>query len=267
MSKLSLSRAWEETTAVLAREGHLLLPVALALFVLPGLIVNITMPDSNPPQFPPAGPWMAVAFVALLVSLVGQLAVIRLAMEPHLSVGEAIIHGLKRLLPYIVAVLLWIVPILVIGSVLYDLSGVNSAHPSLGAALGLLLLTAIGVYLGVRLMLSSAVASAETIGPLAIIARSWRLSVGNWWRLFVFLLLFGIGALCLLLAVESVAGLLLRMVVEDAGPRSLGGLLIAIVSQVISALLSVIFFVMLARIYAQLSGASAAQASVPNSGT
>jgi len=79
--------------------------------------------------------------------------------------------------------------------------------------------------------------------------------------------LFGIGALCLLLAVESVAGVLLRMVVQDSGPRSLGGLLVAIVSQVISALLSVVFFVMLARIYAQLSGGAQAQPSVPSSGT
>jgi hypothetical protein len=267
MPKLSLSRAWEESTNVIARDGRLLLAVALALFVLPGLVLNVSMPDAVPGALPPPGAWIPIAGIAVLVSLTGQLAVIRLAMEPHLSVGEAIVHGLKRLLPYIVAVLVWILPILLVGSVLYDLSGVNSAHPSVAAALGLLLLTAIGVYVGVKLMLSSAVASAENIGPFAIIARSWRLSMGNWWRLFAFLLLFGIGALCLLLAVESVAGLLLRTVVEDSGPRSLGGLLIAIVSQVISALLSVVFFVMLARIYAQLSGRGAGQASVPNSGT
>ena len=37
MSKLSLSRAWEETTSVLARDGRLFVAVALALFVLPAL--------------------------------------------------------------------------------------------------------------------------------------------------------------------------------------------------------------------------------------
>jgi len=267
MPKLSLSRAWEESTRVIARDGRLLLAVALALFVLPGLVLDVSMPDAVAGALPPAGVWIAIAVVALLVSLVGQLAVIRLSMEPHLSVGEAIVHGLRRLFSYIVAVLVWIVPMLLIGSVLYNLADVSSAHPSVEAALGLLLLTAVGAYIGVRLMLSSAVASAETIGPFAIIARSWHLSGGSWWRLFVFLLLFGIGALCLLLAVETVAGLLLRMVVEDSGPRSLGGLLVAIVSQVISALLSVMFFVMLARIYVQLSGGAQAQPSVPSSGT
>jgi len=266
MPKLSLSRAWEESTNVIARDGRLLLAVALALFVLPGLILDVSMPGAVAGALPPAGLWIPIAIVAVLVSLVGQLAVIRLAMEPHLSVGESIVHGLKRLLPYIVAVLVWIVPVLVVGSVLYNLAGVNSARPSLGAALGLLLLTAIGVFVGVKLMLSSAVASAENVGPFAIIARSWRLSAGNWWRLFVFLLLFGIGALCLLWAVDSVAGLLIRLIVEDAGPRSLGGLLISIVSQLISGLLSVVLFVMLARIYVQRSGSGAAEASVPRSG-
>ena len=109
----------------------------------------------------------------------------------------------------------------------------------------------IGIFLAVRLMLSSPVASAENVGSVAILRRSWQLSSGSWWRLLAFLLLFGIGAICLIWAIDSVAGLLIHLVVVDSGPRSLGGLLIAIVSQLVSATLSVVFFVMLARIYAQ----------------
>ncbi|NUQ19122.1 MAG: hypothetical protein HOP95_11870 [Sphingomonas sp.] len=267
MPKLSLSRAWEETTRVLARDGRLFLAVALALFVLPGLILNVTMPEGAPGSFPGTGLWIAVGFVALIVSLVGQLAVIRLAIGPHVAVGEAIMHGLKRLFPYVACVLVWVVPILVVGSVLYNLVGADQAHPPVAAALGLIILTIVGVYVGVRMMLTSAVASAEQVGPLVILRRSWDMSHGNWWRLFVFLLLFGIGALCLIWAVDSVAGLLVRVVAADAGPRSLGGLLVSIVSQLVSALLSVVFFVMLARIYVQLSGSEAATPTVPRSGT
>jgi hypothetical protein len=263
MSKLSLSRAWEETTGVLARDGRLFLAVALAMFVLPGLVLNVSMPGSTPGELPPAGPWIIIAFVAVLISLVGQLSVVRLSMEPHVSVAEALMHGLKRLLPYIGAALLWLIPLLVIGSVLYGVLAMNESHPSVAAAIALFVLTIVGIFLAVRLMLSSPVASAEDIGSVAILRRSWDLSRGNWWRLFVFLLLFGIGALCLIWAIDSVATLLIRVFAEDTGPRSLGGLLIAIVSQLVSALLSVAFFVMLARIYVQRS----AQASVPSSGT
>ena len=266
MPKLSLSRAWDEAKAVLARDGRLFLAVALAMFVLPGLVLSVSMPDSEPGQLPPAGVWLLVGIVAVLVSLVGQLGVIRLALEPHVAVGEAIVHGLKRLAAYVLAVLIWVVPILVIGGVLYDFLAINESHPSVGASVALLVLTGVGVFLGVRLMLSSAVASAENIGPIAILRRSWQLSRGNWWRLFVFLVLFGIGAVCLLWAVDSVAALLVRLVAEDSGPRSVGGLLVAIASQVVSALLSVAFFVMLARLYAERSG-TGSKATVPSSGT
>jgi hypothetical protein len=267
MSKLSLSQAWEETTAVLARDGRLFVAVALALFVLPGLILNVSMPQGQAGEFPPAGPWIAVAVVAALISLVGQLAVIRLAMEPHVAVGEAISHALRRLLPYIVAVLMWLVPILIVGSVLYEVLEVSQGQPSVGASVALLALSFGGMFLAVRLMLSSAVASAENAGPFEILRRSWQLSKGNWWRLFSFLVLFGIGAIVLLWAIESVVGLLVKMAFDASGPLTVGNLLVAIVSQLVSAVLSVIFFVLLARIYVQRSGTDRVQVSVPSSGT
>src|SRR5256885_7186342 len=117
--KMSISLAWDESRAVLARDGKLLGTVALALFVLPGIILDLSMPEAAVGEFPPAGPWMAVAGVAILVSLIGQLAIIRLAMGPHLTVGEAIGHGARRLLPYVAAVLLWGLPIIVVASVFY----------------------------------------------------------------------------------------------------------------------------------------------------
>jgi hypothetical protein len=267
MPKLSLSRAWEESLAVLARDGRLFVAVALALFVLPGLVLDVSMPDVVAGQLPPAGPWIAIGLAALLIWLTGQLAVIRLAMEPHVAVGEAIIHALKRLLPYVLSAFLWLVPILILGSVLSGYLEVNLAHPSVAAALALILLTVVAIFLAVRLLLSSAVASTEEVGPIRILQRSWNLTQGNWWRLFAFVLLFWIGALCLLWAVESVAGVIVRLAAEDSGPRSLGGLLISIISQLISALLSVVCFVMLARFYVQLSGTGGPQASVPSSGT
>jgi hypothetical protein len=266
MSKLSLSPAWEETLTVVARDGRLFLAVALALFVLPGLILNVSMPSFEPQQLPPMGPWILVAIAAVLVSLIGQIAVIRLAMEPHVAVGEAIRHALARLLPYVAALLIWTVPLLLVGSALYAYLAVNQTHPSVVAALALIVLCFAGAFIAVRLMLSSAVASAENIGPVAILRRSWKLSAGNWWRLFAFLFLFAIGALCLLWAVDSVVGLLVRMVVEDAGPRSVGGLINSIISQLVSALLSVGFFVMLARVYVQLSESNGAQLIEPKQG-
>jgi hypothetical protein len=266
MPKLSLSRAWEETTAVLAHDGRLFLAVGLALFVLPGLIVGVVIPPARAGEFPAPGLWLALALVAIIVWLVGQLAVIWLAIRPQVAVGEAIVHGVRRLVPYVIAVLVWLIPILVVGSALSAFLKMNERHPPLIAAIALIALTIFGAFLAVRLVLSSAVASAEHGGPFAILRRSWELSRGNWWRLFVFVLLFWIGALCLVWAVGSVAGVLARMVFADIGPLSVGGLLIGIVSQLLSSALSIVFFVMLARLYVQRAGADPAQASVPKSG-
>jgi hypothetical protein len=266
MSKLSLSRAWEETTAVLARDGRLFVAIGLALFVLPGLIVGVTMPQARTGELPAPGVWLAVALIAIVVWLIGQLAVIWLAIRPQVAVGEAIIHGAKRLASYVAAVLVWLLPILVVGSVLSAFLRMNASHPPLIAALALIALTIFGAFLAVRLVLSSAVASAENLGPIAILRRSWELSRGNWWRLFVFVLLFWIGALCLVWAVGSVAGVLVRMAFADIGPLSVGGLLIGIVSQLLSSALSIVFFVMLARLYVQRTGPDSVQASVPRSG-
>jgi len=144
--------------------------------------------------------------------------------------------------------------------------GKDPQHPSAGAALGLLAVTAIGVFLAVRFILISAVASGEPVGPIAILRRSWDLTAGNWWRLFGFLLLCMIAAMALLFAVQSVAALIARIVFGDVSQLSVGGLLVSIASQLVSGFVSVILFVMLARIYVQLAQPTHADVGVPNSG-
>jgi hypothetical protein len=265
MAKLSISTAWVETKDIIARESRLFVAVALALFVLPGLVLDVSVPSAAAGELPPPGPWIAVACIAVLVSLVGQLAVIRLAMGPHLTVGEAIRHGLRRLLPYVGAVLAWMLPLVVIGGLLLA-SSATPEEPSIGAALGMVALMVAGIFVAVRLILSSSVASAETGGPIAILRRSWSMTQGNWWRLFGFLLMFFIGAIALLIAVNSVFGLIAKMMFGDSGPLTLGSLLVAVVSQLLSGVISVGFFVMLARLYVQRRGLSSAGASVPTTG-
>ena len=265
MIKLSMSRAWEETKAILARDGRLFVSVALALFVLPGVVLDLSMPESPRGELPKPGTWMAVALVAISVSLVGQLAVIRLAMGPHLTVGESISHGARRLPPYVGAVIIWALPFILLGTFLLIQSG-NPQRPNPGAALALLILMGIGIFFWVRFILSSAAASAESLGPIAILGRSWTLTHGNWWRLFVFLLLFAIGAIVLLYAVESVFGLLAQVILGDTDPMTVGALIVAIIGQCVSALIFVAFFVMLARLYHQAAGSDQVQASVPTTG-
>jgi hypothetical protein len=264
---LSISRAWEEARAVLARDGKLLGTVALAMFVLPGIVLDVSMPDAPAGQLPPAGPWVGVALVAILISLVGQLAIIRLAIGSHLTVGEALQHGARRLLPYLAAALIWAVPFVVIASLLYAAAGGGAGQQTAAAGIGLLAVMVIGAYLAVRLILLSSVASAEHSGPIAILQRAWQLSGGNWWRLFGFAILFAVGAIALLWAVSAVVGLFAQLAFGAIGRQTAGGLIVIIVSQTVSALTFLVFFVMLARLYVQGAKPGSIHPSVPSSGT
>jgi hypothetical protein len=267
MGKVSISRAWDESRAILARDGKLIVPVALALLVLPGVAVNALFPEASALNTPQAVAWTVVLFIAFLVTFAGQLSIVRLAMGPHITVGEAIRHSAARVLPFIGAFLLWVIPIVVIASLPFQLIRQNPTHPPLAASLGLLAVGILGFFLAVRLLLVGPVASAEHVGPPTILRRSWNLTAGNWWRLFGFLVVFAIGALILIWAVTSVVGVVARLTIGDISRGSVAGLLVVLIVQCVSAAVYSVLFVMEARIYTQLAGGGEAQPSVPSSGT
>src|SRR3569833_3801353 len=165
MVKLSISRAWDESRIVLARDGKRIGTVALAFFVLPGVIINALMPNAHPTQMPQPSPWMLLGLIPALIALVGQLSIVRLAMAPHVSVGDAIAHAARRFLVYVGAWVAWAVPIFFVGSVLYALVANDPEHPSPAAVFGLLVVTDIGIFLAVRLILISAKTNTKTDKP------------------------------------------------------------------------------------------------------
>jgi hypothetical protein len=207
-----------------------------------------------------------------VIALAGQLALIRLAIGPSITVGGAIAHGLKRMPIYFVTVLILVAAVfllaiptvLVLGALGVPLNTkpIPLSAPVVGAAL---LLTAVLLFFGVRLLMSSPVASAEDAGPIRILTRSWRLTQGQFWPLFGFLLIFVVGALVLLIAVGAAAGSVVALLLGPPQPMSAAALLIGLIQALVSAGVTTLFAVMLARIYLQLSGGS--QPSVPRSGT
>jgi hypothetical protein len=263
--KLSISTAWDQTREVLRRDGRLIATVALALLVLPSTVQALVSPEAPAGKLPEPGAWMVVALIAVLVGLVGQLAVIRLAIGSQTSVGEAISHGARRMPALVGSMLLWLVPM--VGMVFALADAMRQPDPSPAIALGLLGLLVLLVYLGVRLISASAVAGAENAGPIGILKRSWTLSRGRWWRLFGFLVLFVIAAVTVMFAAEALVGLLVRILFGTPEPMSIGALILALVRQLALSAVTVVFLVMLARIYVQLSAPEPVEASVPSSGT
>jgi hypothetical protein len=266
MRKLSISQAWDETRVVLARDGKLIGAVALAMLVFPGLVLNAIVPAAPRGEMPAPGAWIIVGLIALVISFIGQLSIVRLAMGPQITVGQAIVHGARRTLPFVAAFLIWAVPFALLVSLLYETARTNVPNISAIAALGMIAVCIVGLFFAIRLLLLGPVASAEPLGPLDIFRRSWELTAGNWWRLFGFLLVFFIGAVVLLWATASVVGLIARMIFGDITPLSPGWLVVMIIAQVLSASIYVVLFTMQARLYVQRSRTPGAEASVPTTG-
>src|SRR5262249_54460317 len=114
MTNLSISKAWDETREVIAHDGRLIVSVALALILLPEAIAGVLAP-------PPAlsgeqGPtWLPVVnLIVGVLGIAGQIAVMRLAIGPATSVGEAIGHAFRRLLPALGALLIFALPISIV---------------------------------------------------------------------------------------------------------------------------------------------------------
>ncbi len=247
--------------------------VAAALIVLPGLIVEVISPSSIRTE---SSVLESVLFLAsALLALVGQLSIIRLAVTPAVSVGEAIGHGARRMPIYLVAAIMLtigfiaaMIPFVLVAlaaGVPFDRSSEQAFLQSPVALLLSLIYFALLISVATGMLMSSPVASEEDAGPVRILVRSWNLTSGHWWRLFGFIVLFVIGALVLLAAVNWAVTAVSVVLFGAIAPMSLSALLVGLFDSILNGAVTVFLAVMLARIYVQLTGRTAG-ASVPRSG-
>lgn len=272
MSQLSISRAWDETRDILGRDGKLYATVAAALFLLPQVLVGLATGTNRAAQT--GGTWALLLTLALIVGLVGQVAVVKLATGSNVSVGEAIRHGFRRLPSFLAAMILLIIALaaiaLLVAIVLVAAGAVSRdvEHlPPRDIVLVSLVLLVPALILAVRLLPIAAVAGAEEVGPIALIKRAWSLTRGNFWRLAGFLVLFLIAALVLSMVMGIIGGTLTTVLFGKAEPFTLAALVMALFTALAQAVVSLVYVVMLARIYLQLAGGERAPVTVPNSGT
>ena len=179
MSKFSISTAWEESKGLLARDGRLFASVALALIVLPAVIAGVI--DPRGPGEVDAPRWFdLVVLVISLISMGGQLALIRLALGPSVTVAGAVSHGLGRLLPYIVALVILGLAAIVL-SIPFGMAaiamGLNIEQGTIESlsgpeALLLFAMVLLCLFIALRLLMTMQVASAERVGPFEILKRS-----------------------------------------------------------------------------------------------
>jgi len=266
VTKALISGAWDEAKAIFARDGALLVTVVLAMVVLPEVLSAVIAPRTNRD-----GTSALLALVTGAVGIVGQLALIRLALGPSTTVGAAIGHGLRRfpaafaaLVLVMVAMIAICLPFAIVGSLLG--AEIPSTGHKVGPATALLLLILLMVMVAasVRFMMTSAIAVAEPAGPLAIVRRSWDLTRGHYFTLLGLLLSLFLVLIVVGMVAGALGGIAARLLSPDLEPFSAGAMIVGVADGIAQGAFSLLSSLMFARVYARLSS-GAPTVGVPSS--
>lgn len=273
MGSLSIGKAWDETRHILARDGKLITSISLALILMPQALAGVIAP---PPSLsgvdPPA--WNSlVTLLVLCAGIIGQIAIIRLALGPTASVGDAINHGTRRFLTALLALLIFgVVLALLLTPLFLMIAGVGAfealaAGRSTPRASGAMLFVVLLVLLAsARFQFILPVAAAEPGGPVKVLKRNWQITAGHYWKLLGFLALVLITAAIVLLTAQVLGGIVGKLAVGEVEPFSLSALIVALIVAAAQTAVTTLLSTILARIYAQLAAPIATVPEVEREG-
>lgn len=268
MANLSISKAWEEASTFLRREARLVMPVALAAFMVPATLFGWYNPSGNP-NLATGGLGWPLTLVILILAMSGQMTIAGLAIGWSGSVGSALGHALRRVWGLLATIFLLFAPlttilVLVIAALVGSTGATDPAQitpETLAAIPGvsfvILLAMLLFLFLAVRLFTLSPVAMVETAHPIRLLRRSWQLSRGHFLRLLGTLLLILLASSVASVAVASVIGSAMTLIAGEPQPYNVSALIVALCDGVVSAAISAVSASLVGRIYVQLSAGGA----------
>lgn len=260
MRQLPITECWNETVAFVAREAGLLFPVAFALIALPNVVFQFVSPrpeavEQSLAAGVPPGPWIIFMIPALLLSLLGALALTGLALRPGQTVGQALAESARRLLPALgAAILLVLVGVLAALPFVMIAGLISGGNATVAGAIVTPVMLVIFVVLGVRMIFLNPVAMMEPLGPIGILRRNWALTHGQGFKLFAFLVLAMLVLLVVMLAVQFVFGSIIVLTVGSPEENDLALLLLLLINSLVNTAAMVYVTVMIARLYSKAAG-------------
>ena len=251
--KLSIGMAWTEAATFVRRERRLIAPLVLALIVVPAVIAELIKPSAAIGMQPEAGGWSLVVLVALLIGMIGQLAIMRLAMGWDASIGGALKLAFRRFWSALGALMLFgvlfglaVIPLLIIIALV---SGGDASV--LGGRITLLLIVVIFAAMP-RILPVTAVAMATDGGPWRLLNDTFRLTRGNYARLLGFFLLFLVASFALAAAVTIAFGSAAALLIGPPEPMSVSRLIVALAGGLVQGVVLSLYAAMTGRIAVQL---------------
>lgn len=182
MERISLGVVWQETAAFMRAELALVMPVALACFGLPIVLLQLAMPVQLTPQTA-AGPWMWGLLPYALLSMLGTLAISALASTPGISVAESLMMAARRL-PVAIGVALIALAALFAAMLIVSIAGgveqgtLGRSGPVFAIGLSLLIVATVSVL--VRTLPVWTLVADGGLGPVAALRAALRLTRGRY---------------------------------------------------------------------------------------
>ena len=267
MAKLDTNAAWKEASAIVSANREVVIALAGVFFMLPrwaaAMIAGepeVVLGMNNEQMFAVMEAFYAKTWWVILGSaalqVVGMLAMLTLMRDrSRPTVGEAIRIGLPGALSCLAALVLFVVGTGIAGGIVVGFAAAIS--DTLAAVLALLVLIAT-LFAMFRLILVAPVVAVEGVrNPVTAMVRSWRLTAGNFWRIFSFVLLIAILFLLVAVIILTIVGLLLAVATSGESQRVIA----AAFSSALIAAAMVYFAGVIAAIHRQLGGPAAADLS------
>lgn len=257
---VSMSAIWDETAALIRRESHLLVPVALATVGIGSVVSGLTQPETPAAGLGAMG---ALGFIlGNILGLIGNLALMALALMPGMSVAESLRLAVARMPKMIGIVALFLIALVVMMipiAIIIILSGA-SITPNMTAeelpTMAVVFALGIGaalVYASARLATLSATVVDRNPPIIEAIKSSFASTQGIAAKIVGVVLLFFVVTLVVSGAAASISGILFGMLGKAVGAPLLGKGLAVLVTGMVSALLSIVSTVFGAMLYRKLS--------------
>ncbi len=255
---ISMSSVWDESVAMIRKERHLLVPLALATIGVGSAISGYAQPKIAASESVALATFGFIVGTAL--SLIGNLAVMALALTPGLSVGDALHTAVARLPKFlgIIAVFALAISILMIPLILVlAASGVNEkmAMSELPPAAALCAFASIAVifYFGARLITLNAVVVDRNPPIIESIKSSFAITRALTAKIIGVTILYIIVAVVIGGATSSIFGLAFNLIGKAIGSPVFAPVMSALVNGMVSALLSIVSTIFVATLYRRLS--------------
>ena len=260
--KFDSGLAWKQASSAVSANREVLFALAGVFYLLPGLALALLFPQPDMPTDPTPQEAMAIMseyyesvlpilIPMLLFQAAGTLALLTMLTDmTRPTVGEAIKRGVKGLIPYILAQILFALVVGFAGGLVIAIGAVTGQTAL--AALGMGMAIALFIYGAIKTSLVAPVIVVEgQVNPIVALMRSWNLTKGNSLRLLLFYFVVAAAFLVIIMVVTAIGGIAVNLLLGE----DIGGTIMLVVSAALNAVMALYFSAIIVAVHRQLAGA------------